>query len=300
MPDPSRPENDPLRRILGVSTALCLLGAVLGSTVGNAAAFLGSAESFAVLGASTVTNTGATTIRGDIGLYPGSSITGSGTITITGTTHTTDAVAQLAQADALIADNALAAMPFTTDLSGTDLGGLTLTPGVYRFASSAQLTGTLKLDALGIPNALFVFQIGSTLTTASGSLVDFINGGATVGLYWDVGSSATLGTSTLFAGNIIADQSITLTTTAKIVCGRAIALNGAVTMDTNTVSNDCTQGGDYGTGATDYGSTGFSGVAAPATPPPPPTVLPVPEPGSLALTGVGIASLAVIRRRRKA
>jgi type VI secretion system secreted protein VgrG len=129
--------------------------------------------------------------------------------------------------------------------------------GVYNFDTSAQLTGTLSLDFGGDPDALFVFQIGSALTTASASAVNVLDGGTNSGVYWQVGSSATLGTSTPFAGNILADQSITLDTTASILCGRAIALNAAVTMDTNTLSNDCLA--DNISGPSDYGSGGYSG-----------------------------------------
>ena len=196
---------------------------------------LGQAANVTVLGASTVTNTGPTIVVGNLALSPGSSVTGFPPgVVVNGTIHINDALANQAHLDAITAFNVLAGEPTTTNLTGQDLGGLTLTAGTYRFNSSAQLTGTLKLDTGGNPNAAFHFQIGSTLTTASNSMVMFLNGGST-NVFWQVGSSATLGTGTKFIGNIIALQSITLTTGATLD-GRALAINGAVTMDTNLVN----------------------------------------------------------------
>jgi hypothetical protein len=198
---------------------------------------LGTAASFAVLGGSTVTNTGATTVNGNLGVSPGSAVTGFPPgIVNGGTIHAADAVAAQAQSDANTAYNSLAGQPCDFSLTGQDLGGKTLVSGVYCFSSSAQLTGSLTLNGQGNPNAVFIFQIGSTLTTASASSVLLINGAQSCNVFWQVGSSATLGTGTAFAGSIIALTSNTLTTGAR-VNGRALARNGAVTLDTNQVSS---------------------------------------------------------------
>jgi type VI secretion system secreted protein VgrG len=201
--------------------------------------FLGTAQNFAVLGGSTVTNTGPTVIYGDLGVWPGTAIVGFPPGIVNGTIHANDAVAQQAQSDVTTAYNALAGMAITQDLTGTDLGGLTLLPGVYFFSSSAFLTGTLTLNAMGDPNALFIFQIGSTLVSASNSTVRTINSADACDVYWQVGSSATLGTDSAFQGNILALTSITLNTRASLIEGRALARNGAVTMDSNTISAGC-------------------------------------------------------------
>jgi hypothetical protein len=253
-----------------------LLATLLTSVSGAQAATtvpLGTAQPFAVLGASTVTNTGPSVVTGDLGVWPGTSITGFPPGSVIGTIHDADPVAEQAQADALTAYNFAAGEAPLANLTGSDLGGLTLTPGVYKFDSSAQLTGTLTLDALGDPNAVFLFQMGSTLTTASNSAVLFVNGGQGSDVFWQIGSSATFGTGTSFAGTAIADASITMNTGASVTCGRLIALNGAVTLDSNAVSV-----GSCG------GPTGG-----------------VPEPATWALMLIGLCGIgAVVRSNRAA
>ncbi len=230
-----------VRFFAGLVLALVLLGAAVW-----AQATLGTAQPFAVLGGSTVTNTGLTVVTGDLGVSPGAAVTGftgppAGTVV--GTIHAADAVALQAQNDTTTFYNSLASAACSADLTGQNLGGLVLTSGVYCFSSSAQLTGTLTLNAQGNSAATFIFKTGSTLTTASSSAVLLINGGNPCGVNWQIGSSATLGTTTSFIGNLVALTSITLNTGANII-GRALARNGAVTLDTNNISfAGCTAAG---------------------------------------------------------
>jgi len=196
---------------------------------------LGAADTFAVLGGSTVTNTGATVVTGDLGVSPGTAVTGFGPgVVLNGSIHMNDALAMQAHADAATAYAQLAGETPTTDLSGMNLGGMILTPGVYHFGTTAQLTGTLTLDTGGDPNAAFHFQIGTTLTTDPSSMITLLNG-SSANIFWQVGTSATIGVNSVFYGSILADQSITVNSGATIN-GRAIAINGAVTLDTNTIT----------------------------------------------------------------
>ena len=243
----------------------------------TAHAQLGSAGMFGVLGASAVTNTGNTVIDGDLGVWPGTSITGFPPGIVNGTIYDGNAVAMQAQADALAAYNFFAGLSSNENLTGQNLGGLTLTPGVYNFDSSAQLTGELMINWEGLSNQNVIFQIGSTLTTASASMVVGINMGQNDNIYWNVGSSATLGTTTQFEGTIIAVASDTLNTGASDNCGRIIALNGAVTLDDNFINN-CSTGGTTTTGTTSTGTA--------------------PEPSSIFLFGSGILGLVGFVRRK--
>ena len=215
--------------------AVALLG--MGSLASGAQAApvgLGTADSFAVLAGTTVTNTGPSVISGDLGVSPGMAVVGFPPgIVLDGTIHANDEVASLAQADLSTAYDD-AAGRISTALINSDLAGRTLLTGVYTSSTSQGLSGDLTLDAEGDPDAVFIFQAGSTLTVGSGSHVLFINGARSCNVFWQVGSSATIGTNAEFAGNILALTSITMNAGATLR-GRALARNGAVTLDSNTI-----------------------------------------------------------------
>jgi hypothetical protein len=206
-----------------------------GSSGGLAPVALGSASTFAVLGASTVTSTGATTVNGNLGLSPGTAVTGFPPGAVNGTLHVADAAAAQAQADLTAAYNDAATRTGAITVAG-NIGGQTLTPGVYSSSSSLAISsGDLTLDAQGNANAVFIFQMGSTLTTISGHNVILSGGAQAANVFWQVGSSATLGTGSVFKGNILALASITVTTGATVE-GRLLARTAAVTLDSNTIT----------------------------------------------------------------
>lgn len=276
-----------------------------------AAPVLGSnLSSFAVLGGAAVTNTGATTLTGNLGVSNNSSASGitgffgtlanDGPGAFTGTADQGNAFAIAADAQLVTAMTLLGGMGPGTAL-GAALGGLRLAPGIYTVAAGGtNLSGTLTLDGAGNANAAWVFQMPSTLITSSGSFVDLINTGPGAGVYWNVGSSATLGTGSTFAGNILASASITMNQGVTLSCGRALAHTGAVTLIGDTVS----AGNCVGTGA--QGSAGLNGgltvpdIGAVAALPFAP-VAAVPEPASYALmlAGFGVVGLATRRERRR-
>ncbi|MER5730803.1 ice-binding family protein [Streptomyces sp. NPDC002138] len=253
-----------------IATALAMVIAsavvVVTPTQANALATpvpLGTATSFAVLAGSEITNTGPSVITGDLGVSPGTAISGFPPGVVRGTQHSgpVDAVGLQAKRDLVTTYNNAAGQSSDAVLP-PDAGGLTLVPGVYTAPSTLGLTGTLTLDAQNNPNAVWVFQVGSGLTTATSSSVSLINGASPCNVYWQVGSSATLGTDTSFVGTIMALTSISLTTGADID-GRALARNGAVTMDTNVINRGTcaagTTGGTTGglvTGGLIAGTTG--------------------------------------------
>lgn len=278
-----------------------MAGALLCPSATFANTILETAQSFAVLGGAgvTVAGGGITTISGNLGDYPSAlaSITGFPPgVVVNGSTYAADqgeATAQQAQTDEIAAYNYLVALPSTADESNIVLGTggtvASLLPGVYTFSGgtpSAQVDRTLTLNFNGESDAVFVFQIGSTLTTGADASIDVINANSTDAIYWVVGSSATLGSGTTFAGNILAYASIGLGTSAEIACGRALAQTGSVTMDgTNFISDNCsvdnTPGGYSPTGPTDFGSNGFAGTT--------------PEPGTVALLSTGLLALILYR-----
>jgi hypothetical protein len=196
---------------------------------------LGTASTYAVLAATTVTNTGSSVISGNLGLSPGTSVTGfpPGTVN-NGSEEIANPAAAQAQTDLTAAYNdASTRTPTTTGLSS--IGNQTLTSGVYNAASALDVNGTLTLDAQGDANAVFIFQVGSALTTASGTSIVLANGAQACNVFWQVGSSATVGTGTTFQGDILALTSITVTT-GDTLDGSALASNGAVTLDDDNIT----------------------------------------------------------------
>jgi hypothetical protein len=225
-------------RLAVVTSALLIVGLIATPArayAAEATVGLGTAASFSVLGGQTVTNTGPTTLSGDLGVSPGTAITGFPPGKASGATYKADAVSSKAESDLVIGYNDAAGRAETSSVAG-DLVGKTLTAGVYKSTGPIALSGTLTLNGQGNPNAVFIFQAASTLITASASKVSVINGAQACNVFWQVGSSATLGTASSFTGTIMALTSITVTTDTT-VAGRALARNGSVTLDDDTFTS---------------------------------------------------------------
>jgi len=305
----------PARRVRVAVASVAALGLLVtlpGSAHGAAVQVsLGTADSFVVLAGAGVTNTGPTTLSGDLGTFPTTTVTGTSSLTVTGTNHGGDGVTQGAKTDLVTAYNNAAGQGPTTPITG-DLAGRTLTQGVYNSGSSIGLTGALTLDGAGNADSVFVFQAGSSLTTGSAGRVNLTNGARSCNVFWQVGSSATLGTGSRFVGTLMAQQSITATTGATVV-GRLLARNGAVTLDTNTITRptacaaatptpttttpsttSTTPGGGQvarvPSGGIDTGDGSTSGGSATQA-----VMI-----GGLLLAGAGGAALFAVRRRRGA
>ena len=224
--------------MLGIALAAALALFAVPAAAQAAPVNLATASPFVALAGTTVTNTGPSVLNGDLGVAPGTALTGFGfPAVVNGATHENDGVASQAQSDLTNAYNVAAGQPVAPadDLSGTNLGNRTLGPGAYRYTSDALLTGALTLDAEGDPNAQFVFEIGSALTTASASSIVLVNGASPCNVYWQVGSSATLGTTTAFEGNLMALTSISLNNGASVI-GRMLARNGQISLINNVLT----------------------------------------------------------------
>jgi hypothetical protein len=240
--------STPIRAKRGIAGIILAFALVLFAVPAALAApvNLETVKPFVVLGGEEVTNTGPSVLNGELGVSPGTSLTGFALpAVVNGAIHNNDAVAAQAQSDLTNAYNTAAgqASPPGNDLTGTDLGNRTLAPGTYKYTSDALLNGALTLDAAGDPNAEFVFQITSALTTGSASSVSLINGASPCNVYWQVGSSADLGTTTAFQGNLMALASISLKNGAT-VNGRMLARTGGVTLINNVLTApQCATGG---------------------------------------------------------
>jgi hypothetical protein len=266
----------PLLAALGLAVSGALVGLAPSAAAAEAPVGLGTASSFAVLAGSTVTNTGPTVVRGDLGVHAGSAVTGFPPGIVTeGTIHAADAVAQQAQSDTTTAYNDAAGRS-STSAAGAELAGQTLVGGVYT-GGTLGLNGTLTLDGQGDPATVFIFQASTTLITGSASRVELIGGAQACNVFWQVGSSATLATDTVFVGTVLALTSIEAQTRAS-VAGRLLARNGAVTLDTNVITaSACATASDgtattalptsssteTATGGPNDGSTPSPGTAAP-------------------------------------
>jgi len=241
---------------------------VLASTAqaGSPPVLLGTADSFAVLAGTTITNIGPTVINGNLGLHPSTAVVGFPPGSVNGAEHVSDAVAQKAATDLTAAYNDAAGRP-STETSPPDIGGRTLTAGVYRSGAVASLglTGRLTLDAQGDPGAVFIFQIPSTLITPTDSSVRLINGAQACNVFWQVGSSATLDSGTVFVGNVLAEDSITMNSGASIT-GRVLASNGAVTLDNNVITRPGCTSPDPSSGGADGADDGSGSGQVPQVP----------------------------------
>jgi Ice-binding-like len=260
-------------RRAGIALALVFALVAVPAVAQAAPVNLATVNPFVVLGGTTVTNTKASVLNGDLGVAPGTALTGFDVAVVNGATHANDGVAKTAQADLTTAYNVAAEQPVSggNDLSNTDLGERTLTPGAYGFTSSAQLTGALTLDAKGDPNAQFVFEIAAELTTAPASSVVLVNGASPCNVFWQVGSSATLDTTTVFQGNLMALTSISLNNGASVI-GRVLARNGQVSLINNVLTRPLCAAGSTpppdteppsGPGAVSPTAPGTTGPAAP-------------------------------------